>query len=48
MVKIKNAFASGKDAWVSTLKSNAQSKGVIGKTSQNKSNAIRKDNKRKK
>jgi hypothetical protein len=34
--KCKQAFATGKDKWTSTLKSNAQSKGVIGKSSQNK------------
>jgi len=34
--KPKQAFAQGKSAWVSTLKSSAQSRGVLGKTSQNK------------
>lgn len=34
--KQKQAFAQGKNAWVSTLKSSAQSKGVLGRTSQNK------------
>lgn len=34
--KIKNAFASGKDAWSSTLKPSAQMKTVVGRTSQNK------------
>lgn len=29
-------FAQGKSAWASTLKSSAQSKGALGRTSQNK------------
>lgn len=32
----KEAFASGKSRWTSTLKSSAQSKGALGRTSQNK------------
>lgn len=34
--RAKNSFSSGKNSWASTLKSSAQSKGVIGRTSQNK------------
>lgn len=34
--KYVQAFSQGKSAWASTLKSNAQSRGVLGKTSQNK------------
>lgn len=30
------AFVQGKNAWASTLKSSAQSRGVLGRTSQNK------------
>lgn len=32
----KQPFAQGKAAWASTLKSSAQSKGTLGRTSQNK------------
>lgn len=32
----KQSFAQGKDAWASTLKSSAQSRGVLGRTSQNR------------
>jgi hypothetical protein len=41
---IKNAFASGKDAWASTLKASAQMRTVTGRTSQN----VPKNNKGKK